>query len=71
LSRIEQPIPEANFREGLEKSIKNGDSLVSVSKFLFELEKYQYSVYYSYMGMEEYGKALLFLDDILSGKSFV
>ncbi len=52
------------FSEGLKRAIINGDSLIDASRILQKAEKFPYSIYLAYQGIEEYGKALLFLKDM-------
>ena len=57
-------IPQANFLEGIARSIINGDELINAAKLLYDDESYPSSVFIAYQGIEEYGKAILLIDDM-------
>ena len=57
-------IPQAYFEEGIGKAISNGDELVNAAKLLFDKGIYSPSVFLAYQGIEEYGKAMLLIDDM-------
>ena len=57
-------IPQAYFQEGIERSIINGDELINAAKLLYDKGSYPSSVFIAYQGIEEYGKAMLLIDDM-------
>lgn len=53
------------FEEGMKLSVKNSKELSESAVILFNEKKYPQSEFLAYMGIEEMGKALFLLDDIL------
>jgi AbiV family abortive infection protein len=67
MSKIPVKIHKEYFKEGLKLSIKNAKELSESAVLLFDKEKYPQAGFLAYMGIEEMGKALFLLDDILAG----